>query len=93
MTTQSPIEGNINYRNPKLKLIMSSQFDAALPSIRQVQTLIKDTTAVELKLVTGDLLTGKIGWQDQNCICLVDGNNQPNTVWRHAIAYLKPKKG
>lgn len=70
---------------------MSSEFDTALPSIRQVQTLIKDTTVVELKLVTGDLLTGKINWQDRNCICLVDGNNQPSTVWRHAIAYLKPK--
>lgn len=72
---------------------MSTNFDTALPSIRQVQTLIKDALVVELKLVTGDLLIGKIGWQDQNCICLVDGNNQPNTVWRHAIAYLKPKKG
>ena len=70
---------------------MSTNFDTALPSIRQVQTLIKDALVVELKLVTGDLLIGKIGWQDQNCICLVDGNNQPNTVWRHAIAYLKPK--
>ena len=70
---------------------MSSEFDSALPSIRQVQSLIKDTAVVELKLVTGDLLTGKLGWQDHNCICLYDGNNQPNTVWRHAIAYLKPK--
>lgn len=71
---------------------MASEFDTALPSIRQVQTLIKEAIAVELKLVTGDLLTGKLGWQDQNCICLLDENNQPTTVWRHAIAYLKPKK-
>jgi len=71
---------------------MASEFDTALPSIRQVQTLIKEAIAVELKLITGDLLTGKLGWQDQNCICLLDENNQPITVWRHAIAYLKPKK-
>ncbi|WP_250123766.1 RNA-binding protein hfq [Chroococcidiopsis sp. CCMEE 29] len=71
---------------------MASEFDTALPSIRQVQTLIKEAIAVELKLVTGDLLTGKLGWQDQNCICLLDENNQPITVWRQAIAYLKPKK-
>jgi len=71
---------------------MASEFDTALPSIRQVQMLIKEAIAVELKLVTGDLLTGKLGWQDQNCICLLDENNQPITVWRHAIAYLKPKK-
>jgi host factor-I protein len=68
---------------------MPSEFDTALPSIRQVQILIKETSIVQLKLVTGDLLTGKIGWQDQNCLCLLDENNQPLIVWRHAIAYLK----
>lgn len=70
---------------------MKSDFDTALPSIRQVQTLIKEAIIVELKVVTGDLLTGKIGWQDQNCLCLLDENNQPTTVWRQAIVYLKPK--
>ncbi len=70
---------------------MASEFDTALPSIRQVQTLIKEAKIVELKLVTGDLLTGQIGWQDQNCLCLLDDNKQATTVWRHAIAYLKPK--
>lgn len=70
---------------------MASEFDTALPSIRQVQKLIKEASIVELKLVTGDLLSGKIGWQDQSCLCLLNENNQPTTVWRHAIAYLKPK--
>lgn len=70
---------------------MKSEFDTALPSIRQVQTLIKEAIIVELKVVTGDLLTGKISWQDQNCLCLLDENNQPTTVWRQAIVYLKPK--
>lgn len=70
---------------------MKSEFDTALPSIRQVQTLIKEAIIVELKVVTGDLLAGKISWQDQNCLCLLDENNQPTTVWRQAIVYLKPK--
>ncbi len=70
---------------------MASEFDTALPSIRQVQTLIKAATTVELKLMTGDLITGKVGWQDQNCLCLLDENKQPTVIWRHAIAYLKPK--
>lgn len=70
---------------------MANDFDTALPSIRQVQTLIKEATIVELKIVSGDLLTGKIGWQDQNCLCLLDQNNQSTIVWRQAIAYLKPK--
>ena len=69
---------------------MASEFDTALPSIVQVQTLIKQATIVELKLLSGDLLTGKVGWQDQNCICILNQNNQPTIVWRHAIAYLKP---
>lgn len=79
-----------HYRKQQEK-IMKSEFDTALPSIRQVQTLIKEAIIVELKVVTGDLLTGKIGWQDQNCLCLLDENNQPTTVWRQAIVYLKPK--
>ena len=78
------------YRKNKLE-IMPSEFDTALPSIRQMQTLIKEASIVQLKLVTGDLLTGKISWQDQNCLSLLDENNQPIMVWRHAIAYLKLK--
>lgn len=70
---------------------MASEFDSALPSIRQVQALIKEAVVVELKLVSGDLLTGKISWQDPNCLCLLNENNQPTTVWRQAIAYLKPR--
>jgi len=42
-----------------------------------------------LKLLTGDLLIGKIGWQIKT-LCIINENNQPTTVWRHAIAYLKP---
>ena len=73
-----------------IRLNMSIEFDTALPSIRQVQTLIKEAGIVELKLLTGDSLTGRIGWQDPHCLCLFDENNQPTTVWRQAIAYLKP---
>ena len=70
---------------------MKSDFDTALPSIVQVQTLIKQAIIVDLKLLTGDLLTGKISWQDQNCLCIIDQSNNPITVWQHAIAYVKPK--
>ncbi len=70
---------------------MKSDFDTALPSIVQVQTLIKQAIIVELKLLTGDLLTGKISWQDQNCLCIIDQSNNPITVWQHAIAYVRPK--
>jgi host factor-I protein len=68
-----------------------SEFDTGLPSVRQVQELIKDKQEIELKLVTNDLLVGKILWQDINCICLTDGSEQSILVWRQAIAYLKPR--
>ncbi|HIK04047.1 MAG TPA: RNA chaperone Hfq [Trichormus sp. M33_DOE_039] len=66
-----------------------TDFDTSLPSIRQVQTLIKNTGTVEFKLVTGDLLKGRILWQDPSCVCIMDENSQQITIWKSAIAYLK----
>ncbi|MEB3180701.1 MAG: RNA-binding protein hfq [Nostocaceae cyanobacterium] len=70
---------------------MLTEFDTALPSIRQVQRLITQKTGVELKLLTGDLVTGTIIWQDHNCICVIDESNQQITIWKQAIAYMKPQ--
>ncbi|MBG1243540.1 Hfq-related RNA-binding protein [Nostoc sp. NZL] len=70
---------------------MLTEFDTTLPSIRQVQNLIKQTIPVEFKLLTGDVITGKVLWQDPQCICIADENSQQTTVWKQAIAYIKPK--
>ncbi|NJN88040.1 MAG: RNA-binding protein hfq [Leptolyngbyaceae cyanobacterium SL_7_1] len=70
---------------------MTTELETGLPSIRQIQTLTRDGTEVELKLSTNDLLTGKIRWQDQYCLCIIDHYDQPTIVWRQAIVYLKPK--
>jgi host factor-I protein len=70
---------------------MASNFDTALPSIRQVQSLVKSQIVVELKLMTGDVLTGRLGWQDANCVCLIDESDRNTTIWRQAIAYLRPR--
>jgi host factor-I protein len=70
---------------------MSSELETGLPSIRQFQNFIRDGNEVELKLLTGDLLTGKIRWQDQYCFCLSDQYDQPTIIWRQAIAFIKPK--
>lgn len=70
---------------------MSTELETGLPSIRQVQTMIREGTEVELKLVTNDLLTGKIRWQDPDCVCLFDHYDQPTIIWRQAIVYLKTK--
>ncbi|GAB4551150.1 MAG: hypothetical protein Tsb0014_45490 [Pleurocapsa sp.] len=68
-----------------------TEFDANLPSIKQIQNYIKDQQEVEMKLITDDLIVGKILWQDPNCVCLVDHYNQPTLIWRQALVYLKPK--
>ncbi len=68
-----------------------SSFNTNLPNIRLVQSLIKDKKQVEVKLLTGDLLTGSVRWQDDDCICILDSANEQNILWRQAIAYIKPK--
>ncbi|MBL1175117.1 Hfq-related RNA-binding protein [Pantanalinema sp. GBBB05] len=70
---------------------MSAELETGLPSVRQIQNLIREEKEVELKLITGDLLTGKIRWQDSHCMSLTDQYDQPTIVWRQAIVYLKPK--
>jgi host factor-I protein len=72
-------------------MTMITEFDTTLPSIRQIQNLIKQTMPMEFKLLTGDVLTGKILWQDPHCVCIVDESSQQTTVWKQAIAYFKPK--
>jgi host factor-I protein len=70
---------------------MTAELETGLPSVRQIQTLIREEKEVELKLITNDLLTGKMRWQDQHCICLFDHYDQPTIIWRQAIVYMKPK--
>ncbi len=66
-------------------------FNTNLPSIRIVQNFIKDKKLVEIKLVTGDVITGEARWQDDDCIAVADNNNEQTILWRNAIAYLKAK--
>lgn len=70
-------------------MTMITEFDTSLPSVRQVQNLIKQAEPIQVKLLTGDMLTGRIIWQDAQCVCLVDENSQQTTVWKQAIAYIK----
>jgi host factor-I protein len=75
-----------------------TELDITLPSIRHVHRLIQDQygtdspQSVEIKLVTGDMITGTVKWIDVHCIC-VDGaqSGNPHTmlIWHHAIAYIK----
>ena len=67
---------------------MATDFETGLPSIRQVQMLIRDQQGVEIKLTTGDVVNGNVRWQDQNAVC-VEADGQPLILMRGAIAYIK----
>jgi host factor-I protein len=66
-----------------------SEFETGLPSVRLIQSYIKDKQQIELKLLTGDLLVGRIFWQDHGFLCLLDASEQQILISRSAIAYLK----
>ncbi|NMG11298.1 RNA chaperone Hfq [Brasilonema sp. UFV-L1] len=70
---------------------MITEFDTSLPSFRQVQNLIQQALTIEIKLLTGDILIGRMIWQDSQCMCLMHENNQQTIIWKQAIAYIKPK--
>lgn len=67
----------------------ATPFDTELPSIRQVQAIIRDKKNVEIKLTTGDTLAGAVSWQDANAICVKDDSGQNTILMRGAIAYVK----
>ena len=66
----------------------TTDFDTGLPTIRQVQILIRDQTPIEIKLMTGDAFGGTVLWQDSYAICL-GCEGQTLILMRSAIAYIK----
>ncbi|ELS01780.1 hypothetical protein Xen7305DRAFT_00014860 [Xenococcus sp. PCC 7305] len=68
-----------------------TEFDTGLPSVKKIQSYIKDKQEIEIKLVTDDLIVGKILWQDSLCICLEDHYSQATLIWKQSLVYLKPK--
>lgn len=66
-----------------------AEFETGYPSVRQIQEFIREKKSVEVKLTTGDVLTGTMIWQDTYCICLQDTSEQLITLWKNAIAYHK----
>lgn len=68
---------------------MSQEFASGLPSTRQVQTFIRDKKTIEVKLLTGDLLSGRVVWQDPHCICLETDDQHKHQIWKQAIGFLK----
>ncbi|ACB53492.1 unknown [Crocosphaera subtropica ATCC 51142] len=67
-----------------------TEFDTGLPSVRQVQTFIKDQQKIIIQLTTAETITGQVLWQDPQCLCVVDESNQSLLIWRQALIYIKP---
>ncbi len=70
-----------------------TEFESGLPSIRQLQSFIQNKKEVEIKLLTQDqdIMVGKMLWQDQNCVCLQNQDQQSVLIWWQSIAYIKLK--
>ncbi|MBW4482884.1 MAG: RNA-binding protein hfq [Tildeniella torsiva UHER 1998/13D] len=68
---------------------MSQEFATGLPSVRQVQNLIRDNAPIEVKLLTGDVITGHVVWQDPQCICVQTEDQSKHQIWKQAIGFLK----
>jgi host factor-I protein len=66
-----------------------SELDINLPSTRQIQGSIKDKIEVSIKLVTGDVFTGRIVWQDPDCVFFTDANDRKTLIYRQTIAYIQ----
>ena len=70
---------------------MGQEFNAGFPGVRQLQNLIRSKQAVDVKLVTGDIISGRVLWQDPQCLGIDSGDDKPVQIWQHAIAYIKPQ--
>ncbi|MBF2096848.1 MAG: RNA-binding protein hfq [Gloeomargaritaceae cyanobacterium C42_A2020_066] len=66
-----------------------SELNTDLPSVRFIQSLIRDKTRIEAKLVTGDTLHGRITWQDIHALRLITDVEEVFVIQFHALAYLK----
>ncbi len=67
-----------------------TEFDTALPSVRQIQEYIKEQQKIVIQLTTTETITGQVLWQDPECLCVTDESNQSLLIWRQALIYIKP---
>lgn len=67
-----------------------SEFNTGQPSTRRIQKIIQEKGSVQIKLISGDSLQGKVIWQDSDCVCIKDESDQDVMIWKTSILYLKP---
>lgn len=68
------------------------ELDINQPSTRQMQQIIKDKSSLEVKLLTGDVFTGQLVWQDTDYFCLLSASDGAKVILnKSAVAYIKPQ--
>ncbi|NJL86277.1 MAG: RNA-binding protein hfq [Leptolyngbyaceae cyanobacterium SM1_1_3] len=68
---------------------MAVELQSGLPSVHQFQSLIREKQQIEIKLVTNDVITGTLRWQDPQCFCVDSNEGQTLVLWQQTVAYLK----
>ena len=63
--------------------------NTSLPSTRLFQGYIRQKQPVEIKLITGDLLSGTLNWLDANGLNL-QVDDRPVMIWYSALVYVTP---
>ncbi|MBC8169196.1 MAG: Hfq-related RNA-binding protein [Synechococcus sp.] len=68
-----------------------SSFDPSLPSIRLLQTWIRERKILSLELADGRRLIGVLIWQDQLCLALQPSDSDdPVLINRAAMLLVRP---
>jgi host factor-I protein len=68
-----------------------SSFDPSLPSIRLLQTWIRERKILSLELTDGRRLIGVLIWQDHHCLCLQPtDSDEPVLISRGAMLLVRP---
>jgi len=62
--------------------------NTSLPSTRRMHRLIREKSDIQLKLLTGEVITGNLLWLDEHCLAVKSGEDTM-MIWSHAIAYMK----
>jgi host factor-I protein len=66
------------------------ELDINQPSTRQLQQLIKEKNKIEIKLLTGDVFSGEMFWQDPDYFCLNQADGGKYIICKTSVAYIKP---
>ncbi|MEI6380786.1 MAG: RNA-binding protein hfq [Cyanobacteriota bacterium ELA615] len=66
------------------------EFDTGSPTVRHIQSYIRENSIVEIQMSTGEIFSGNILWQDGECICLILKTQQKKVLlWRQSLVYIR----